>query len=636
MASENIGTIAQAYVQIMPSTKGIKGQLADIMGSESESAGKSAGGTFAGAFGKASTALAGAAAAGFGAATAAAVSLSKAALKNYADYEQLSGGIETLFKSSSNTVMQYASEAYKTAGLSANKYMEAVTGFSASLISSLGGDTEKAARLANVAITDMSDNANKMGSDIQSIQNAYQGFARGQFQLLDNLKLGYGGTKAEMERLLADAEAISGVHYDVSSYADVVEALHVIQTEMGITGTTAAEAEKTISGSVDMVKASWSNLVTGIADENANLDKLIDNFVESMISAGENIIPRVESILEGLSKLIVEAADKLLPVVVDTIIQYLPTLVEAGVKLVVALTTGLINSIPQLLQAIPDILTAIINGLKAGWPGLEQAGMNLMEAVLRGLAVATFDFWAAIDDALDGAITSIVNYTSDLFEKVSAKAKPWFYESTQNVSSFVDGIELKISKLVNDVKGAVRSFLDFMHEMTVGKLEDFIQAVALKLQQLRDAISEFGNEAKAWGRDALLNFTDGLREKFPHLMKVMDDVSQGIANFIGFSEPSQGPLSNFHTFAPDMVALWNKGLRDNENAIQRQLVNSFTPRSASMSASLTQESRIWASQGGGLSAGQTTNNFSITVNGIEELDEIIRWYQGRRVEGRMA
>ena len=189
------------------------------------------------------------------------------------------GGVDTLFKDSSQEIQRYAANAYKTAGLSANEYMETVTGFSASLIQSLGGDTEKAAKYADMAITDMSDNANKMGTDMSSIQNAYQGFAKQNYTMLDNLKLGYGGTKEEMQRLLADDGKLSGVKYDLSSYADIVEAIHVIQTEMGITGTTAKEASTTIQGSVASMKAAWANLMVGMADDTQNFDMLLSNFI---------------------------------------------------------------------------------------------------------------------------------------------------------------------------------------------------------------------------------------------------------------------------------------------------------------------------------------------------------------------
>ena len=214
---------------------------------------------------------------GTAAATAGVVALSKAALDSYAQYEQLVGGVETLFKDSADTVQQYAANAYKTSGVSANTYMEQATAFSASLIQSLGGDTQAAAQYANQAIMDMSDNANKMGTNIESIQMTYQSLMRGNYAMLDNLKLGYGGTKAELERLVADASKLTGEALDPSKFSDVITAIHAVQENLGITGTTALEAATTIEGSVNMTKAAWSNLLTGIADDNADFQTLVDN-----------------------------------------------------------------------------------------------------------------------------------------------------------------------------------------------------------------------------------------------------------------------------------------------------------------------------------------------------------------------
>ena len=223
-------------------------------------------------------------------------------IQKYADYEQLIGGVETLFKDSADKVSKYADEAYKTAGLSANAYMETVTGFSASLLQSLNGDTEKAADAANQAIIDMSDNANKMGTSMESIQNAYQGFAKQNYTMLDNLKLGYGGTKEEMKRLLADAEKLTGVKYDISNLNDVYSAIHVIQTELGITGTTAKEAETTISGSINSLKASWENLLIGLGRTDSDISKLVSNVVNSAITVVKNVVPVVGQIFVGLKE----------------------------------------------------------------------------------------------------------------------------------------------------------------------------------------------------------------------------------------------------------------------------------------------------------------------------------------------
>ena len=231
------------------------------------------------------------------AAAAGIAALTKSAISNYAEYEQLVGGVETLFKDSSDTVLKYANEAYKTAGLSANEYMSTVTSFSASLLQSLGGDTSQAAEYANRALSDMSDNANKMGSSMESIQNAYMSFSRGQYQLLDNLKLGYGGTKQEMERLLADAEKLTGIHYDINNLSDVYSAIHIIQTELGITGTTATEASTTIQGSINQMKSAWENFVAGLMDSNADISALTDNLVNSIVIAGKNILPAILTFL---------------------------------------------------------------------------------------------------------------------------------------------------------------------------------------------------------------------------------------------------------------------------------------------------------------------------------------------------
>lgn len=295
--------LAKAYVQIVPSADGIKGQLGQIMQSEGESAGQGAGSGFASFFGKAAIGAGiGAVAAKVAGAVAGAV---RDSVESYADYEQLVGGVETLFKGSASTVQNYAKQAYQTAGLSANEYMEQVTSFSASLISSLGGDTAEAAEKGNMAIVDMADNVNKMGSSMESVQNAYQGFAKQNYTMLDNLKLGYGGTKSEMERLLADAERIKRANgemadYSINSFADIVDAIHVVQTEMGITGTTAEEAEETISGSAQSMQAAWGNLMTGMGDETQSTKALVNDFADSAVTYLGNVLPAIGNTVEGV------------------------------------------------------------------------------------------------------------------------------------------------------------------------------------------------------------------------------------------------------------------------------------------------------------------------------------------------
>lgn len=244
------------------------------------------------------------------------VNFGKQIVSSYAEYEQLVGGVETLFGESAKTVQEYAQNAYKTAGMSANQYMETVTSFSASLLQSLGGDTKKAADYADKAVTDMADNANKMGTSMESIQNAYQGFAKQNYTMLDNLKLGYGGTKQEMERLIEDAEDLDDTfkasrdsNGDLTmSYADIVDAIHIVQDEMGITGTTAEEASDTISGSINSMKAAWENLSVGLADENANIEELMDNLAQSVEDVVRNLAPVVWLIIKTIFKTLIEIA----------------------------------------------------------------------------------------------------------------------------------------------------------------------------------------------------------------------------------------------------------------------------------------------------------------------------------------
>lgn len=315
---------------------------------------------------------------------AAAVSaLTTLAVNSYADYEQLVGGVETLYKTSADKVQQYAADAYKTAGLSANEYMNTATTFAAALVSSLGGDTEQAAELANTAIGDMSDNANKMGTDMESIQNAYNGFSKQNYTMLDNLKLGYGGTKQEMQSLLDDANKLNAAQgnytkYSIDSYADVVSAIHDVQNAMGITGTTSKEASTTIQGSVNATKSAWSNLVTGIADDNANFEQLISNFVDSATTAASNIIPRIEAALNGAAKLIESLVPPImaeLPSLIETV---LPQLAQSAVNIVQTLVTGISANAAQLIDSAIQIITVLGNGIYQMLPTVAQSALQIV------------------------------------------------------------------------------------------------------------------------------------------------------------------------------------------------------------------------------------------------------------------
>lgn len=353
-------------------------------------------------------------AAAIGAAATAIGALTTAAVNNYAEYEQLVGGVETLFKNSADTVMGYAENAYKTAGLSANEYMETVTSFSASLLQSLDGDTKAAASAADMAITDMADNANKMGTSMEMIQNAYQGFAKQNYTMLDNLKLGYGGTKEEMERLLADAEKLSGQEYDISSYADIVDAIHVVQTEMGITGTTAKEAATTIQGSTASMKSAWANLVTGLADDSADFDTLMSNFVDSVVTVGENIIPRIQTTIQGVTQLVSAASKTIVPLVVDTLMQNLPALLTAGVDLVFALVNGMLDNLDTVIDCVLQLIDVIVDKLIENLPKLVEGGIKLTLGLAEGLIKALPKLLSKTPQIIRGIVSSLVKNLPDI------------------------------------------------------------------------------------------------------------------------------------------------------------------------------------------------------------------------------
>lgn len=339
---------------------------------------------------------------GLAAAAGAAVKI----VDSYADYEQLIGGVETLFKGSSKKLVKYAKSAYKTAGLSANNYMKTATGFAASLVSSLGGDTEKAVELVDMAITDMADNANKMGSDIKSIQNAYQGFAKQNYTMLDNLKLGFGGTKEEMQRLLDEAEKLSGIHYDIGNYADIVNAIHVIQTEMDITGTTAKEAEGTISGSIATLKAAISNLAAGMGDANADIDQLTENVIEAFQNVADNVIPILENIWDHLP-----GGAKFALIAMGAVAAISP--VAGAISNIAGAVSGLMKILPALASPVGLVVAAIVAAIVAIaiWGDEIQAALQKLDDWLQGVFARDWTelFGPVLGERLNGFFASVKN-----------------------------------------------------------------------------------------------------------------------------------------------------------------------------------------------------------------------------------
>ena len=463
------------------------------------------------------------------AAGAAAVKLGKEVIAAYADYEQLVGGVDTLFKDSSQEIQRYAANAYKTAGLSANEYMETVTGFSASLIQSLGGDTEKAAKYADMAITDMSDNANKMGTDMSSIQNAYQGFAKQNYTMLDNLKLGYGGTKQEMERLLADAEKISGVKYDISSYADVVEAIHVMQESMDIAGTTAKEAEATISGSVNALKSAVSNLIVGFGDADADMELLCNNMVDAFKTVVANITPVIENIvaalptaldalltavgellptlLEAVTELfsqvletllsllpqLIPAAVSALMTIVNTLIENLPLLIEAAVQLVSTLVTGIADALPTLIPAAVQAIVTIVQGLVDSLPMLLDAALQLITGLAQGLLDAIPVLIAALPEIINGIITFLLDSIPQIIETGIQLLTSLVAALPDIIMAIVEAIPKIIDGIITAVLNAIPLIIQAGIDLLISLIQALPQIITTIVQAIPQIISGIVN-----------------------------------------------------------------------------------------------------------------------------------------------
>lgn len=529
----------------------------------------------------------------------AAVDFGKDVVEHFADYEQLQGGVQKLFDETTQSweeyaesvgdasqeaflawsdmtknsrfVMQNAEQAFKTAGLSINEYMETVTGFSASLIESLGGDTEAAVAVADRAIRDMSDNANTFGTDMQSIQNAYQGFAKGQYTMLDNLKLGYGGTKTEMERLIADAAKLTDVQSELGitvdanslSFGNIVNAISVMQTEMSIAGTTAKEAEGTISGSLTMLEKSYENFVTLLGSNTEDAAYYLDDVIDAFMKVVENIKPVVERMIQQLPDVldrIIEAVKKFLPDllaaakqiinslletlldslpdfidfavelvfdIADTLIDNLDKIIDAAIKLILALTNGLIDALPKLLEKAPVIIVQLATAIIKNFPKIVETGVNLLGAFIEGII-------SAIKGVFDAG-----------------------------------------AKIVENVWNGIK---------TLNPIQ--------------------------WGKDLISNFIQGIKDKFAALKESVRGVASTVKKMLGFSEPEEGPLSDFHTYAPDMMKLFAKGITDNAGLVTDAAERAFN----------LQPTIAAASTSGAGSSAVNYGGFNFVINAAEGQD----------------
>ncbi len=472
------------------------------------------------------------------------------AVNSYAEYEQLVGGVETLFKDSSDIVMQYAANAYQTAGLSANDYMSTVTSFSASLLQGLGGDTEQAAEIANLAITDMSDNANKMGTDMEAIQNAYQGFAKQNYTMLDNLKLGYGGTQAEMVRLINDSgileekiESMDGVTFD-----QMIQAIHVVQTEMGITGTTALEASTTIEGSLNSAKAAWANLLVGIADDSQDFDKLVENFVDSVVTAADNLIPRIETSITGLGNLI----EKLLPVIVEEIPgivnDILPELVESGINMIQSILSGIEQNLPQIMEGALLIVNQLISTFLEMLPQLLDIGVQIILQLILGIGESLPTLIPAIVEAvqlivdtlienIDLLVDAAIQLIAGLAEGLIAALPILIEKAPEIIIKLVDAIVENAPKLLEaayEILTKLNEGLDTYLPQLLAAIPDLVVALVNKFLSLASKFIEIGKKYISEIKDAIVNKWEEVKGAVPGWI---NDLIQNFMNMVsGFSE----------------------------------------------------------------------------------------------------
>ena len=481
---------------------------------------------------------------GTGAVATGAVALVKSVSGAYGQLQQSIGGIETLFGDSAQKVIENANNAYTTAGISANEYMQQVTSFSASLLQSLGGDTESAANAADMAVRDMADNANKMGTSMEMIQNAYQGFSKQNYTMLDNLKLGYGGTKTEMERLLADAEKISGVKYDISNLNDVYSAIHVVQQELGITGTTALEAGETIEGSFNSLSASWENFIAGLGNPDADMGQLVDNLAKGLSGAINNVIPIINnmvSVLPTVMDAIIGAVNDLAPTFITTFTTLITQVIDAIVKL-----------LPTIIPLIVDTLRSVINTLVENLPLIIDAVILLVTEVIK-----------ALSEMLPTLIPTIVQAVVDIANSLIENLPTLLNAVLQLVLGIADGLiqalPILIEALPQIIDGIVNFLIENIPTLLNGAIQLFmalVEAIPTICVALLQAIPKIIVSILK----GLASLPSKLKKFFTNIWKSIKGVFAGVGTWFKskFSSAWESVKSVFSAWGKFFTGLWDK------------------------------------------------------------------------------
>lgn len=615
----NNNTIGEAYLQIKPSMDGISKDIQSAMGDAGSKGSSSFGSAFASGLKKIGTVALSATAA----ATTAVSAFGAKAVKAFGSFEQLEGGVKKLYGDAADEIMKYADQAYKTSGMSANDYMETATSFSASLINSLGGDVSKAAQMTDVAMRAMSDNVNTFGSDFESVQNAFKGFSKGNFTMLDNLKLGYGGTKEEMERLLRDAEKYGNLVEEslkADSFSDIITAVQLIQEKLNVAGTTGKEAMTTIEGSATATKAAWQNVITAIG-RGEGISDAMNALMSSLFGEKEGeglvnqILPRIKTVMKEIGNFIKKAGPiiaKTLPnLISDLVSSVLPSLLSSGVSLAGALIKSLAGTLPRLKNVVMGIIEDIIDAIEEQFSGaipiiemLRSALKTVVKVLETAVSwVSSFIKWLnggseganAFASALTviaiavGTIVTAVKAYNAVMGIVKLATEAWTAaQAVLNAVMTANPIGLIIAGIVALI-AVIALLVTHWEEVTEFFKEGFaaIGEFASKTWEgiknvwsgITGWFSNLWNNVKEaalqWGRDLIQNFKNGILQKWEDLKAGIRGIAEGIKSFLGFSEPDEGPLSNFHTYAPDMMKLFAKGIKDNESLVYDQIADSF-------------------------------------------------------------
>lgn len=559
----NNNTVASAYVQIVPSAQGIKGSITSALGGEADSAGSKLGSML-------STGIKAAVAAG----VAGLGAIVGGALTEGGALQQSIGGVETLFGDSASRVISAAENAYRTAGVSANSYMEQVTSFSATLLQGLGGDTEAAAGYADKAIVQMADNANKMGTSMESIQYAYQGFAKDNYTMLDNLKLGYGGTQSEMARLINDS-GVLGDSVKVTAetvkdvpFSSIIDAIQVIQDNLGITGTTAKEAATTLTGSFASVKAALSNVLAGLAlgqDLGPALNGLASTLATFLTG---NLIPAIYNILSALPSALVTFITALGPQLASGLSTIVPQIMTTGAQMLQSLSAGLVQGIPNFLaQALP-LLLQFTTSLRANFSNIVDAGIDLLLNLVQGIANGL----PSLIEYVPTIVSNIAGLINDNAPKILQAGIQVIFTLVQGLINAIPTIIANIPQIISAIADTITAFNWLNLGATViktlgngllsmaGSLKGFTQST---FSGALDYLKSLPGQALQWGKDLIGGFIDGIIGNAGNLINSVKNVAATIASYLHFSRPDVGPLRDYETWMPDMLSGMAQSIRSN-------------------------------------------------------------------------